>query len=333
MNETLKQSQNMYAGDPSYSEQMPVSQDFPDQSLSKADLLVPVDQQFSEETQTENSSLLAGKFKTTQELEKAYLEISQALENHEHIVKELEYYRAQLQEEKKRHDADAALLGYASAEEKQFADFLRQKEYEDYMDVCQKGACREMTQEALKALKKYRISQKEEDLEFAKQFFPSEIVNVITRYTISAFEKGRLEIARQKEYRQMMEKASKLSQLMEKYKDWLKNQERRDIFNAAFGLANGDLDPELTIHLVESIENSAVREMMAKEKAKAENQELTENLNMSFSAASVPSGKEEGWITRAQFNAMSPEEYDKNYDRILKQIQLEKEGKLPRRLI
>ena len=39
-----------------------------------------------------------------------------------------------------------------------------------------------------------------------------------------------------------------------------------------------------------------------------------------------------GWITRAQYNAMSDKETCDKYDQIVRQIQLEKEGKLPRML-
>lgn len=65
-------------------------------------------------------------------------------------------------------------------------------------------------------------------------------------------------------------------------------------------------------------------------KAAAENREMQGSLTAPNNNA--PAAKGETWLTREDYNNLSEAEFDKQYDKIARQIELEKAGKLPRML-
>ena len=64
--------------------------------------------------------------------------------------------------------------------------------------------------------------------------------------------------------------------------------------------------------------------------AAAENREMQGSLTAPNNNA--PAAKGETWLTREDYNNLSEAEFDKQYDKIARQIELEKAGKLPRML-
>ena len=77
-------------------------------------------------------------------------------------------------------------------------------------------------------------------------------------------------------------------------------------------------------------EKAAVDRYIAESKAAAENREMQGSLTAPNNNA--PAAKGETWLTREDYNNLSEAEFDKQYDKIARQIELEKAGKLPRML-
>ncbi|MBR1649119.1 MAG: hypothetical protein IJ689_05930 [Alphaproteobacteria bacterium] len=139
---------------------------------------------------------------------------------------------------------------------------------------------------------------------------------------------GNMPIYRENEQRASFDKAA--SGWKEENREWLDPKERNEIVEQAIEIAGEALDLPKAKQMIEALEKAAVDRYIKTQKAEAENQKIRDTLQTPTSESADI--KNEKWLTRAEYNALSREEEDKMYDKILRQITLEKEGKLPRML-
>ncbi len=111
-------------------------------------------------------------------------------------------------------------------------------------------------------------------------------------------------------------------------KNWMDQNARRGVFEA---LTSGRGDPALLADALNRVEQEAVRRFQ-QQQAAAENAAWQERLSGARGGNSFPAAMKEKWLTKEEFNALTSEQYDQRYDKIVEQIMLEKEGRLPREL-
>ncbi|MDR2902477.1 MAG: hypothetical protein LBU87_05155 [Lactobacillales bacterium] len=122
-----------------------------------------------------------------------------------------------------------------------------------------------------------------------------------------------------------------LQRFEERSKDWLSVKEHQDVLGMALNL-NFDLDPNSVKQIVDTIEKSAVKRYLKKSGAANEARQKQAQLSSGKMIGGGPRKAPDKWMTLEQFNQLSESEYDAKRDQIVRQIELERAGKIPKRL-
>lgn len=183
---------------------------------------------------------------------------------------------------------------------------------------------------AAAALSRYQYTVNPKDLETAQSFFPPMVIAEIAKDT-ALFEEERAKVHESERMtRKLSESKARLEAFAKESGDWLNAKERQEIVALAINLTGGEADLSEVKRLIDMAEKAAVDRYIAESKAAAENREMQGSLTAPNNNA--PAAKGETWLTREDYNNLSEAEFDKQYDKIARQIELEKAGKLPRML-
>ena len=273
--------------------------------------------------------LYAGKYKTVDELEKAYKESEKFVTRAKEYEKQLQAYRDAEEASKAEREAEAKRAGFADDASRQFVFEVKNQEFMQYVRALD-ALDGEAKAKATAALSRYQNTVNPRDLEMAQSFFPPMIIAEIAKNT-ALFEEECAKIhANERMTRSLAESKARLEAFAKETGDWLNAKERQEIVALAINLTGGRADLSEVKRLIDMAEKAAVDRYIAEKNAAAENREMQGSLTAPNSSA--PAAKGEKWLTREDYNNLSEAEFDKQYDKIARQIELEKAGKLPRML-
>lgn len=207
----------------------------------------------------------------------------------------------------------------------------RNSEVSAYFNALRAGLAGKKQPQAAAALQRFMQTGAAGDLKHLRACFPAAVQQRITGETLNRLKnEGRAFRALQREQKRMY-LAKKQERFAGENNRWLRAPERRQAVEMALSLGQANTDLNALKTLVDGIEKAAVGRYLKKQAAQ-ENRFLQEKIGSAGVSSSVGTARPSPWLTRAEFNRLSPQEYDKRYDRIVQQIELEKQGKLPRRL-
>lgn len=276
-----------------------------------------------------NNELLAGKFKTVDDLTKAYKEAEKYVTKSKELEKQLQTYRDIENKAKEEREAVARRQGFNDAEQQQLDFDVKNHEFLAYVDALS-TLTGEAYKKAYEALGKYQNSLNPRDLMTAQAYFSPATVSKISGDTALYHQKRIAEYRKNAEQKRFEAVKQNLEEFAKETEGWLDPKERQDIIGEAIKLTGGNVDLRQLKTLIDSVEKSAVDRYIAEQKAVNENKAVQNSLQTPTGANNVDSG--EHWFTKEEYNKLTPEQESKNYDKIVRQIQLENEGKLPREL-
>lgn len=289
----------------------------------------PETEQEKAESPTEEQQLIFGKYKTIEDAEKGYKEAEKAITKASELEKQLKVF--QEREEKRVADIEqrAKSLGFNNADEQALDLDVKSFEFDRYVQALETQLSGDAYNKVYQALLNYQQTLNPKALAVAKAFFDTDIVSQIAGdvaiYKNEAYQK----YATNKRASRMAEINKTVSDFAKETGDWLNPKERQDIVGMAINITGGNVDLNKVKSLIDSVEEMAVKAYIEKANAQQENNQLKESL---ISPSSSNVSNTEGWFTREQYMSMSDAEEKANYDKIMRQIELEKQGKLPRRL-
>lgn len=278
----------------------------------------------------EEQKLLAGKFKSVDELEKSYKQAEAYVHKAKELEKQLESFKAAEQARQTSLELQARKQGFSSWAEKQTIDEVRNFEVNCFREALETGQATDY-QAASEALKRFEKSGDEQDLKKAKRFFDPDVLGTIAEKTFIFGQHKAHVLQHQQATQELSNMRNNLLNFVKQDKEWFEAHLGDGLVMEAVNLLGNNIDFNRLKTIVKEIEDKAVSKYLRKASENEENDLQKQLLQMPKSGNEA--GKiNGGWITRAQYNAMSDKEtYDK-YDQIVRQIQLEKEGKLPRML-
>lgn len=207
---------------------------------------------------------------------------------------------------------------------------IRINELSGYLKALQKGLAYNEKQ-AKDALIRLEKTKSPVDFEAFRKCFPPAVQHRIMQETMS-FSNHQYQVAQGLSERQkILYTQTKHRNFQKENERWLRSKERRQAVEMALNLGREKTDLKTLKTLVEGIEKAAVGRYLKKQ-ATYENQLRQDEIGSVGVSGNMSSSDKPKWLTREDFNRLTPHEYDKYYDRIVYQIELEKQGKLPRRL-
>lgn len=273
--------------------------------------------------------LYAGKYKSVDELEKAYKESEKFVSKAKEYEKQLKAYREAEEASKAEREAEAKRAGFSDESSRQLVYEVKNREFMQYVRALD-ALEPEARTKAQAALSRYQYTVSPKDLEAAQSFFPPMVIAAIAKDT-ALFEEERAKVyENERKTRSLAESKARLEAFARETGDWMNPKERQEILALAINLTGGEADLSEVKRLIDMAEKAAVDRYVAESKAAAENREMQGSL--SAPAGGTPPAKGEKWLSREDFNALSDAEFDKQYDKIARQIELEKAGKLTRML-
>ena len=282
-----------------------------------------------ESGEEETPQLYAGKYKSVDELEKAYKESEKFVARAKEYEKQLKAYREAEEASKAEREAEAKRAGFSDDASRQFVFEVKNREFMQYVRALE-ALDGEAKAKAAAALSRYQYTVNPKDLETSQSFFPPMVIAEIAKDT-ALFEEERAKVHESERMtRKLSESKARLEAFAKESGDWLNAKERQEIVALAINLTGGEADLSEVKRLIDMAEKAAVDRYIAESKAAAENREMQGSLTAPNNNA--PAAKGETWLTREDYNNLSEAEFDKQYDKIARQIELEKAGKLPRML-
>lgn len=274
--------------------------------------------------------LLAGKYKSVDDLEKAYKESEKFVTKAKEYEKQLTAYREAEEQARERREIEAQRLGFSDADEQNFRFDVKNHEFCRYVQALETTLSGEAYNRALVALTRYQSSGNPRDLEAAQACFNPAVVAEIAK-DAALFEQQRAEEYRQSvSTRRLATIRQNLEEFAQKSQDWLTPKERQDLVGMAVNVTGGNIDLDAVKALIEAAENAAIARYKAQTEAEADNKDVQNSLQIPSGGSALSNG--EHWLTREEYNALTPEQESKQYEKIVRQIELEKVGKLPKML-
>lgn len=289
----------------------------------------------TDETKGVKEKLIAGKFKSVEELEKAYKSVEKVIAQKAEAEKQLAVYRKQEEDARILRETEARQQGYSTIDEQQLDLQIREKEFLAYCDALDVVPLDdEARNTAVEALRVYQGSQgrNQRALQEAMRCFPAEVVAKIAS-DVAIFKNERVN-----EFKQKQDAAkqgavrAKIDEIKASYPELLKNKETAQMTGLALHLTGGDLDIPEFKRLFDGLKAAYRKEWDDEQAAAQENTKTTSLLNAPTGVgANQTSGSK--WLTKEQFDALSVEEMEARQDQINEQIAKEKAGQLPPELI
>ncbi len=279
---------------------------------------------------TEQETLIFGKYKSLEEAEKGYKEAEKAITRSAELEKKLKAYQESEEKTLNERQEKARNMGFNDIEEQEIDFKVKSFEFDRYVQALETTLSGEAYTKAYSALSRYQTTLNPKDLLEAKACFTPDTIAKIAENTALFKQNAYQEYQAGLRVRKIGEVNKALSEFATSHGDWLNPKERQDIIGMAINLTGGNVDLGKVKELVDALEGYAVKAYQDKAKAEAENQNLQNSLQIPGGASQAATG--EHWFTKEEYQKMSPDEETANYEKIVRQIKLEKQGKIPRML-
>lgn len=237
-----------------------------------------------EEAEEDNGEeLILGKFKTQDDLIKAYNELQSSQGKKSQELAELKEKAEKVDSLMKEQQEIAELYGYKNVDElrasqtqkkvdKDLANFIA-NEYEKHLDSC------EYPDEMKSLLAEYRKTSDKDILATIKNEFPIDVIEDIA-ININSY-KGQLDNIKHQalEQEEMARAGEYLKENIAKYDDerYFKNQEFQGIYTELFKAFGTDLNTDYTIDMIEKYVQSRIKAYEKNKSKKIENDSLTDS--------------------------------------------------------
>ena len=182
---------------------------------------------------------------------------------------------------------------------------------------------------AFEALQRYADNPNAEDLKVVKSMIDPDVLEqiAIDKKQFKDQKYGELESNRMKQTFEATK--AKVVDFANKNKEWLDNPARVEAVGMIVKAFGVDSDLDSVKGLVDKIEAEAIKRYEQGKNEQARKQTLTTPKGANLSVATSA----DKWFTRSELNKMSAEEYSRNSAKIIEQMELEKNGELPRKII
>ncbi len=278
---------------------------------------------------TENNELIFGKFKTMEEAHKSYKEAEKAITKSAELEKQLRLY----QEEAQIYEREnlAKQNGFSDYMQMALADDVWTHELDNYALAAMHGLPPQQRLEVSSLIERCRNLRSQSDMALLRLQFSPEVVAAVSQDTalfknfISEEYKTMDNRDKQVRYNRKLGDFNRLNA------SWLDSDIKRNLFNQALEVSDGNVDLFVLKDLVESIENEAVNKYRKKKNIQDENS-LMQNSLLEPNNDTNPKIKRKKWLTKEEYYKLTPKEEAEKYDLIVEQVKLEKQGKLPRML-
>lgn len=288
----------------------------------------------SETTATDNNTeqpkLYAGKYKSVDELEKGYKEAQKFVSRANELEKQLKAYRDMEESAREQREITARQQGYADAGEQQLRYDVANHELSRYAEALETTLSGDAYTKAKDALIKYQQTGNVRFLENARGYFAPSVIAEIAKDTALYEETAGKRYQEERYTAQMTAAKKRLEEFTAATGDWLNAPARQNILGMAYNLTGGNLDYDKVKALIDDVEKSAVETYIARQKESSENSDIRNSLTTPGTGAAPQNG--EHWLTKEEYFNLSPAQEEKLMPKIRQQIELENEGKLPRRL-
>lgn len=225
-------------------------------------------------------ALLAGKFKTVEELAKGYKEAEKFVSKSAEYEKQLQAYKAQEEQAKLTREMQARQEGFETPEEQQISRDVANHEFALFVNALEAGYAGEGYEDALAALQKYQTTGNPSDLVMAKRLFDPQALELIAENR-KAFKDQKLDEYHQNQSQQTFLSAKeKLETFAKETGDWLDSEIRQEAVGMAFNAFGGNADFGQIKTLIDKIEADAVKRNETKQKAEQEQKERLEQMQM-----------------------------------------------------
>ena len=259
------------------------------------------------QVETVEEKLYAGKYKTPEDLEKAYKEAEKAVTQKAEYEKQLQIYKEQEEKVKLEREMQARQMGFGTVDEQNIAKDTAVNEFNLFAQALNTGKAGGDFDVAFAALQSYQSTGNPEYLKEAKGYFSPETLEFIAVKN-EAFKNGKLDELKHKQTQQnYLSIKENLENFAKENNDWLEPKSRQDVIGLVIKAFGSSANLKETKDLIDNIENTAIERFKLSEKAKQE-QETRHNQMQSPGASGVVKATEKGGDWR---DVDSPEEMEK----------------------
>lgn len=277
----------------------------------------------------QSEQLIFGKYKTMADAEKGYKEAERAITKASDLEKQLKAYQEREQQAREQREIAAREDGFADADEQEVRYNVANYEFKQYCAALGATLTGESYNKALGFLQNYQNTGNPQYLEAAKSFFSAGTISKIAA-NVAMFENGEVNNYRaHKAEAQAQAYKQQLESFARENTDWIAPKERQDAIGLLIQLSGGNVDFAEAKRIIDGLEAQAVEVYKKNQAEHAENSAAQNSLQTPGTGGVQSSQK---WFTKEDYYNMTPEQEAANYDKIVQQIELEKQGKLPRQL-
>ncbi len=275
------------------------------------------------------NELIFGKFKTIEDAHKSYKEAEKAITRSAELEKQLKLY----QEEAKLYEQDkiARDNGFNSRLEMALKEDAWHYEVDNYAIAASHFLPSQQRLEIKTLIDRCHRLGVKDDLARLRRYFTPEIVAMVSQDT-AMFKNSRMQ-----EYEEMLKQdknvrnSRKLGDFKRLNTNWIDSDVKKELFEQALDVSDGNVDLLSLKKIVEKIEEDAISRYLKKKNVQQETTYLQNSL-VEPNSSETPKSKKKKWLTKAEYYKLSPKEETEKYDLIVEQVMLEKKGLLPRML-
>ncbi len=275
------------------------------------------------------NELIFGKFKTIEEAHKSYKEAEKAITKSAELEKQLKLY----QEEAKLYEQDKVARdnGFKSRWEMALREDVWHYEVDDYAMAASRFLPAQQRLEIKTLIDRCHRFGVNDDLARLRRYFTPEVVAMVSQDT-AMFKNSRMQ-----EYEEMsrqdknVRNSRKLGDFRRLNINWIDSDIKKELFEQALDVSDGNVDLLSLKEIVEKIEEDAISKYLKKKNVQQETASLQNSL-IEPNSSETPKSKKKTWLTKAEYYKLSPKEEAEKYDLIVEQVMLEKKGLLPRML-
>lgn len=285
----------------------------------------------AEKTDTNPSEqLIFGKYKNIEEAEKGYKEAERSFSRVAELEKQLKAYQDAENQAREQREIEARKAGYADTQEQEVKYDIANHEFKRYCEALETTLSGEAYTKAYNSLLRYQQTGNKQYLDVAKGYFSPAVISQIAGDVAIYGERALGDYRAKKMAESQTASKAKLEEFARANTDWIGVKERQEALGLLIELSNGNVDFGKAKSIIDALETVAVAAYEKKQKEIAENKGVQDSLLTPNTGGYSSTGKK--WLTREDYNRMTPEQEKANYDLIVEQINLENQGKLPRAL-
>lgn len=285
----------------------------------------------AEKTDTNPSEqLIFGKYKNIEEAEKGYKEAERSFSRVAELEKQLKAYQDAENQAREQREIEARKAGYADTQEQEVKYDIANHEFKRYCEALETTLSGDNYTKAYNALLRYQQTGNKQYLDMAKGCFSPDVISQIAGDVAIYGERALGDYRAKKMAESQTASKAKLEEFAKANTDWIGVKERQEALGLLIELSGGNVDFGKAKSIIDALESVAVTAYEKKQKEIAENKGVQDSLLTPQTGNVSSNGKK--WLTREDYNRMTPEQEKANYDLIVEQINLENQGKLPRAL-